>query len=83
MPSATSGQVFLLPRISKQAEPIVRSKPVDRTPPWSLLQLLTQLPPLVEFMPWLPSVTGCDWMHKPDRLIPPQAAFSLGSVTQQ
>lgn len=38
--------------LRKQIEQVIENRTVSSMPPWLLLELL----------PWLPSVVGCDWV---------------------
>ena len=56
---ATLGLV-VLGSIRKQAEKAMRYKPVSSTPPWSLYQILLQVPVLLEFLSCLPLIMNSD-----------------------
>ena len=46
-------RLVFLGSIRKQAEQVMRSKPVSSTPPWLLHQLQLQVPVLLEFLSWI------------------------------
>jgi hypothetical protein len=55
---ATNGLV-ILSSVRKQAEHVMKRKPVSSIPPWPVPCSRLQVPAQLEFLPWIPSM-DCD-----------------------